>query len=897
MLRNERAEVHSLDGEWEFSFAGGPWRPIRVPGTWQAQTDVPRWSEGPGRYRRTVRVPSYWQGRRIELAFDAVSYHAEVLVNGQRVGEHQGMWTPFAFDVTDALQLGHSNLIEVVVTAPGLPAESRFPMRQALAGFIPDVSLPFGGIWQGVRLVAHRGCTLDDLHVRADLHSGKVAVQATIRAPAGLSPQAQALLTLRAPNGSIAALNRLPVRSDRLDATLAIDHPLAWSPEHPALYSAELVIEDTPGDPLLQVTRRFGFRELARQGEHVLLNGVPVSLRGALHWGWYPDALCPAPDAATVRDEFARLRALGFNLVKLCLFVPSQTYYKVADEEGMLLWQEFPLWLPEITPDLRRRAPDEYRAIMALVAPHPSVVLVSLGCELRRDVDAEFVQSLDDAVRGSAAGMLLCDNSGSGEAYGAQTADASDFYDYHFYCDLHYFDPLVDHFRRDWREQRPWIFGEFCDADDYRDLDTLRRAYHGRLPWWLTEPHPIHTGKLGYHEQEARVARLMLPYSQADLQRISRQQSLMVRKTILEKVRARAGMGGYVVTGIHQTGLATSSLFDDRMQPKYDADRFTQFNADSVLVLGQGRLRDWVRGGDRPRRRDMANHVGGQPVRFSVILAHIGPRLLGGDLSWQAVDDAGDSVGYGQQTLTGWLPLGDPATIGTIDFTPPARRRVYRVTLYVELQSGAHHIKNEWPLWIHPAISAWPESLAILDPCGTLASLDDLYETVPRLARASKTHTWPRRVIASALTMSVLDYLRQGGNVLLLQSGAGPLPARACSFWREAINLPGSHPAMDALQHGGFADVQFYHLATDYALDTAQLGAALGDEVSNVRSIFGRLDARQFYWLDYIVEANVGGGKLIASTLRFGGGQGDQVSGLRDNIAGRTLLAGLLAAL
>src|SRR5690606_38004049 len=216
--------------------------------------------------------------------------------------------------------------------------------------------------------------------------------------------------------------------------------------------------------------------------------------------------------------------------------------------------------------------------------------------------------------------------------------------------------PLIDHFHRDWREQRPWIFGEFCDADDYRDLDDVRRAYSGRLPWWLTEPHPIHTGKLAYHEQEARVARLNLPYSHADLQAISRRQSLMIRKVILEKTRARSAVQGYVVTSIRQTGLASSSIFDDAMQPKYDADTFTQFNADTVLLLGQGRAREWVRGGDRPRHRDSVNHVGGQPVRFNVILANVGPHLRGGDLSWQAVDDAGESVGYGQQTLSGALP-------------------------------------------------------------------------------------------------------------------------------------------------------------------------------------------------------------------------------------------------
>src|SRR5690606_41433933 len=98
--------------------------------------------------------------------------------------------------------------------------------------------------------------------------------------------------------------------------------------------------------------------------------------------------------------------------------------------------------------------------------------------------------------------------------------------------------------------------------------------------------------------------------------------------------------------------------------------------------------------------------------------------------------------------------------------------------------------------------------------------------TVPHLERSAKTSTWPRRVLTSALTPSVLDFLREGGRVLLLQRAPGPLPARACSFWREAINLPGDHPAIDAVQPGGFADGQFDPLATDHALDPPTLPSA-----------------------------------------------------------------------
>ena len=99
--------------------------------------------------------------------------------------------------------------------------------------------------------------------------------------------------------------------------------------------------------------------------------------------------LCPAPDEVTIRDEFRRVRELGFNMVKMCLYVPSPLYLDIADEEGMLLWLELPMWLPEVTPRLRQQAPNEYAAIMAAVHHHPSIVIYSLGCELNQSVSAD----------------------------------------------------------------------------------------------------------------------------------------------------------------------------------------------------------------------------------------------------------------------------------------------------------------------------------------------------------------------------------------------------------------------------------------------------------------------------------------------------------------------------
>ena len=230
---------------------------------------------------------------------------------------------------------------------------------------------------------------------------------------------------------------------------------------------------------------------MAADGNRTLLNGQPVCLRGALSWGWDPDVIAPyyTPDKA--RQEFRILRAMGFNLVKLCLFLPNQAYFDSADEEGMLLWVEFPMWLPEVTEALCAQAPGEYADYVRLTRHHPSVVLYTLGCEMDRSVGSALLGTLNRVVRDSVSHVLVCDNSGSGESYGGLDFDFADFTDYHPYYDLHYFEPLLDNWRRDWKPPRPWVFGEFNDQDGFRDHAELVAAAEGEKPWWMTEDLPV----------------------------------------------------------------------------------------------------------------------------------------------------------------------------------------------------------------------------------------------------------------------------------------------------------------------------------------------------------------------------------------------------------------------
>jgi hypothetical protein len=166
-------------------------------------------------------------------------------------------------------------------------------------------------------------------------------------------------------------------------------------------------------------------------------------------------------------------------------------------------------------------------------------------------------------------------------------------------------------------------------------------------------------------------------------------------------------------------------------------------------------------------------------------------------------------------------------------------------------------------------------------------------------------NTWklwavPRTSLASTTGLTtMLDSLTiaraQGGESLVVWlSQPDPRFTRAVPFWREAIHIFEQHVLWDRVPQPGFADLRFFSLATDFAIDLEKLQALLGSEAV-LTPLWRRFDARQMYWTEYIVEARLGSGRLLFSTLRFAGGLGAQPDSLDTNPLGTWLLNSLLS--
>jgi hypothetical protein len=823
-LENDLSQVISLNGEWQFQLADQQPRAIQVPSAWEASTDD-KLTEGLGVYRRSFPLPPHLvagEGRCF-LECDAVSFAATVRVNGHLAGEHTGLWTRWQLDITPFVRDGE-NEIEIEVWKPG---EGRYKLRESLAGFLPDVCNTFGGIWQGIRLRCIQGAAIADLRVQAEV---KGVARVTGRVVGSIETRGRASLQVGAVHiqeiGVSAVSAPIKVKCNgTFKATLRLRGHQIWSPQTPQTYGLKVEVAGA------SVTRRIGFRDVRAEGDTTLLNGAPIHFRGVLDWGWDERRLCPTPSRDEVRDAFAKARSLGFNLFKLCLFVPDETMFEAANEEGMLLWLELPMWLPRVTDAFKLLALREYEGILQRVHHHSSVVVVSLGCELDAQADAEFLAQLRALVKRYLPNALLCDNSGSSEAYGGAT-HVGDFYDYHFYADLHYFQPLVEHFSRAYQPDKPWIYGEFCDADTMRDWSALRPK-----PFWVTGPVTMQRDELTWaREHETRLRAADITDGGAEVTRLGRQQATVMRKFVFEQMRKQRATGGYVVTGWRDTPIATSGVVDDRGELKFDPGEWRLFNADRVLVMDRERRRKWRHGGDRPVYRDPCTWWSDEPIEVHVALSNGGATVTGATLMWQLCYQNGVIVAQGLRDAL-------KVNAGVVEellvlVQQVAVREFTQLELSVQLVVGdalvAHNI---WPLWVVPALDV---AELLLSPALFWLDVIDLRFCFPQ------------------------------------------------PFWREAI-----HVNM-FLNQNAYANVSWYGIATDTTLDADRLATTLGVRPNAIRPRWRRFDARAMTWSDYVVDVRLGRGLLRLTTLRCAGGLGHQPNSLETNPMGAWWLSQLL---
>jgi hypothetical protein len=343
-----RKEWVNLNGLWQYAITA---RDAEKPAKWDGDILVPFCVEsalsGVGKkvtpeqalwYRRTFKKPELKDKGRLLLHFGAVDWQATVWVNGTKLGEHQGGFDPFTFDVTDALKDGEQELVVRVWDPTDQGAQPRGKQVLRPGGiFYTSVT----GIWQTVWLEpVNKPGHIIGLKIATDPDKGEVSVDVQISQTLGNTAYSVQVL-----DGA-----RVVAESQGLDFQhrLKVPNVKLWSPDTPNLYGLRVSISGMKRESGSDaVESYFAFRKISvgkdeKGFNRIFLNGKPLFHLGTLDQGWWPDGLLTPPTDEGLAFDIKKLKELGFNMMRKHVKVEPARFYYHCDKLGLLVWQDMP---------------------------------------------------------------------------------------------------------------------------------------------------------------------------------------------------------------------------------------------------------------------------------------------------------------------------------------------------------------------------------------------------------------------------------------------------------------------------------------------------------------------------------------------------------------------------
>jgi hypothetical protein len=363
-----RTRWANLNGRWEFRFdtkdlglkqgweksgAANFDRTIVVPFPWESELSGVHETKGTSRiawYRRRFHVPRDFRAdHRVWLRFGAVDWRADVWINGRKVAEHEGGYTPFEADISDALTHEGEN---VVVVRAFDPTDPSLPTGKQVGWYTPS-----SGIWQTVWLEERPKTYIADFRLVPSLEPALVKVTVEL---AGID-QAGYQLNVKSPEKSVQGASAKLQRPEQprgaarrgkssasVDLQCTVKDPKPWAPETPNLYDLTLELSDQGGKVIDSVQTYFGLRTIRRGQygdqpyERILLNGKPVYLRAALDQSFNPQGLYTAGSDEFMKRDMIIAKSMGLNGLRIHIKPdePRRLYW--ADRLGVLILEDMP---------------------------------------------------------------------------------------------------------------------------------------------------------------------------------------------------------------------------------------------------------------------------------------------------------------------------------------------------------------------------------------------------------------------------------------------------------------------------------------------------------------------------------------------------------------------------
>ena len=373
-----------LSGTWQFRYSpDSKWDKIQVPGE-PAMQGYAIEHDKPFTYRKSFTVPADYAGKHTILRFDGVYSYARLFVNDTFVREHHGGFTRWDTDITPFVRPGKKNEIRLEVT-------DRLDDISYASGYAHH---PIGGILRDVTLFVLPETCLYDFYAETHLDAAYEDAVLKIGYSSPVAGGAEVAYTLTDPSGRRYPLaqSRFPLEEGGNMNELPVKNPLKWDAEHPNLYTLTITLSKD-GKEIGRFDCRIGFRDVKIEKDRMLVNGMPVKLRGACRHDIHP-TLGRTTTAELDSLDVILFKRSNMNFVRTSHYPPTERFLEYCDRYGIYVESETAVCFVDTyrqknyasgkTQDSAEFTPrylSQCREMVKSFRSHPSILFWSIGNE------------------------------------------------------------------------------------------------------------------------------------------------------------------------------------------------------------------------------------------------------------------------------------------------------------------------------------------------------------------------------------------------------------------------------------------------------------------------------------------------------------------------------------
>lgn len=270
-------------------------------------------------YERKFTIPEGFNKGRVFVNFGAVDQIAVVYINGNKVGEHKGGYTPFKFEITDYITDGENQIMVYAFDYTDTNEYSRGKQKLNRGGIWYS---PQSGIWQTVWIESTPVKYLERVKITPDYDKEQVTFE-----------------YFGTDEVEVLIYDGKELIADTTDKTVKIPDFKPWSPENPFLYN---VVFKAHGEKIKSYfgMRKFSIGEDEKGIKRLFLNNKPYFHNGLLDQGYYPDGFLTPPSYEAMENDVRFVKDCGFNMLRKHIKIEPLLWYHYCDVNGIIVWQD-----------------------------------------------------------------------------------------------------------------------------------------------------------------------------------------------------------------------------------------------------------------------------------------------------------------------------------------------------------------------------------------------------------------------------------------------------------------------------------------------------------------------------------------------------------------------------